>query len=247
VTTWLRAPLGRLLRSELRWVLRRPRTQVALVLLALVPVVTGLGIAAAGSPASAGLLTQVAGNGLVLPVVALSICLTLLFPLAVAMAAADALAGESVHATLRGLLLAPISRSRLVLVKSIGVLAVAVAAVASVAVLGIVTGLILVGPASSTHGMLTLSMLTHLAAGASAAPPDPAKYEGVLMGINYGFNKVRFVNPVKVGSRIRARAVTSNVELKGNSIEVTRNFTIEIDGESKPALVAEWLTRTVYA
>ncbi|HXT43986.1 MAG TPA: ABC transporter permease subunit [Pseudonocardiaceae bacterium] len=157
MTTWLRAPLGRLLRSELRWVLRRPRTQVALVLLALVPVVTGLGIAAAGSPASAGLLTQVAGNGLVLPVVALSICLTLLFPLAVAMAAADALAGESAHATLRGLLLAPISRSRLVLVKSIGVLAVAVAAVASVAVLGIVTGLILVGPASSTHGMLTLS------------------------------------------------------------------------------------------
>jgi ABC-2 type transport system permease protein len=157
VTTWLRAPLGRLLRSELRWVLRRPRTQVALVLLALVPVVTGLGIAAAGSPASAGLLTQVAGNGLVLPVVALSICLTLLFPLAVAMAAADALAGESAHATLRGLLLAPISRSRLVLVKSIGVLAVAVAAVASVAVLGIVTGLILVGPSSSTHGMLTLS------------------------------------------------------------------------------------------
>ena len=79
------------------------------------------------------------------------------------------------------------------------------------------------------------------------APPDPAKYEGVLMGINYGFNKVRFVSPVKVGSRIRARAVTSNAELKGNMIEVTRNFTIEIEGEEKPALVAEWLTRTVYA
>src|SRR6478609_6302432 len=97
------------------------------------------------------------------------------------------------------------------------------------------------------HGMLTLSMLTHLSAGASSAPPDPAKYAGVLMGINYGFNKVRFVNPVKVGSRIRARAVTTNAELKGNAIDVTRNFTIEIDGEEKPALVAEWLTRTVYA
>lgn len=156
MTTRVRAPLGRLVRSELRWVLRRPRTQIMLVLLALVPVVTGLGIAAAGSPASGGPLTQVAGNGLVLPVVALSICLTLLFPLAVAIAAADALAGESAHATLRGLLLAPISRSRLVLVKSIGVLAVAVAAVAEVAVLGIVTGLILVGT-SGTHGMLTLS------------------------------------------------------------------------------------------
>jgi ABC-2 type transport system permease protein len=153
----VRAPLGRLLRAELRWVLRRPRTQIALVLLALVPVVTGIGIAAAGSPIGAGLLTEVAGNGLVLPVVALSICLTLLLPLAVAMAAADALAGEFAHGTLRGLLLAPVSRGRLVLVKSIGVLAVAVAAVAAVAVLGIITGLILVGPSSSAHGMLTLS------------------------------------------------------------------------------------------
>jgi ABC-2 type transport system permease protein len=153
----VRAPLGRLLRAELRWVLRRPRTQIALVLLALVPVVTGIGIAAAGSPIGAGLLTEVAGNGLVLPVVALSICLTLLLPLAVAMAAADALAGEFAHGTLRGLLLAPVSRGRLVLVKSIGVLAVAVAAVAAVAVLGIITGLILVGSSSSAHGMLTLS------------------------------------------------------------------------------------------
>jgi ABC-2 type transport system permease protein len=153
----VRAPLGRLLRAELRWVLRRPRTQIALVLLALVPVVTGIGIAAAGSPIGAGLLTEVAGNGLVLPVVALSICLTLLLPLAVAMAAADALAGEFAHGTLRGLLLAPVSRRRLVLVKSIGVLAVAVAAVAAVAVLGSITGLILVGPSSSAHGMFTLS------------------------------------------------------------------------------------------
>jgi acyl dehydratase len=97
------------------------------------------------------------------------------------------------------------------------------------------------------HGFLTLSMLTHLAAGASTASPDKARYEGVLMGINYGFDKVRFVNPVRVGARIRARAVTSGVELKGNAIQVTRSFTVEIDGEEKPALVAEWVTRTVYA
>jgi acyl dehydratase len=97
------------------------------------------------------------------------------------------------------------------------------------------------------HGFLTLSMLTHLAQGASSATPNPARYEGVLMGINYGFNKVRFVNPVKVGSRIRARGVTTNVELKGNAIDVTRSFNVEIDGEEKPALVAEWVTRTVYA
>lgn len=97
------------------------------------------------------------------------------------------------------------------------------------------------------HGFLTLSMLTHLSAGTSSAPPDPKKFEGFLMGVNYGFNKVRFVNPVKSGARIRARAVTSNVELKGGSIDVTRNFTVEIEGEEKPALVAEWVTRTVYA
>jgi acyl dehydratase len=97
------------------------------------------------------------------------------------------------------------------------------------------------------HGFLTLSMLTHLAAGTSTAPRDPARYDGVLMGINYGFNRVRFVSPVKVGSRIRARAVTTNVELKGNTVETTRNFTVEIEGEEKPALVAEWVTRTVYA
>jgi len=101
--------------------------------------------------------------------------------------------------------------------------------------------------ATIAHGFLTLSMLTHLSKGASAAPPDPAKFDGVLMGINYGFDKVRFVSPVRVGSRIRARAVTAKAELKGTMVEVTRSFTVEIEGEDKPALVAEWLTRTVYA
>jgi len=153
----VRAPLGRLLRSELRWVLRRPRTQIALGLLAMVPVLLGIGIVATDSPGGSGLLTQIAGNGLVLPVAALSICVSLLLPLAVTMAAADALAGESAHGTLRGLLLAPVSRTRLVLVKAVGVLAVAVAAVTAVAFLGIVTGLVLVGPAGTAHGMLTLS------------------------------------------------------------------------------------------
>src|SRR5215212_5718460 len=89
------------------------------------------------------------------------------------------------------------------------------------------------------HGFLTLSMLTHLSSSASAGPPDPGKYAGM----NYGFNRVRFVSPVKVGSRIRARAVTANAELKGDAVELTRNITVEIEGEEKPALVAEWVTR----
>jgi ABC-2 type transport system permease protein len=157
----VRAPLTRLVRSELRWVMRRPRTQIALGLLGLFPVLMGVGIVVADRGATRGgggpgLITQVAGNGLVLPVAALSLALALLLPLVVSMSAADALAGESQHGTLRALLLAPVSRARLVLVKGIGVLAVALTAAATVAVLGIVTGLVLVGSAAST-GMLTLS------------------------------------------------------------------------------------------
>jgi ABC-2 type transport system permease protein len=151
----VRAPLTRLLRAEMRWAMRRPRTQVALGLLALVPVLIGIGIVVADRPGGGGqgLLTQVAGNGLVLPVAALSIALALLLPLVVAMAAADALAGESAHGTLRGLLLAPVSRTRLVLVKAVGVLAVAVTAVTAVTGLGIATGLVIVGGGD----LLTLS------------------------------------------------------------------------------------------
>jgi len=58
---------------------------------------------------------------------------------------------------------------------------------------------------------------------------------------------VRFVSPVKVGSRIRARGVTSGVELKGTMVEITRDITVEIEGEEKPALVAQWVSRVVYA
>src|ERR1051325_769317 len=66
------------------------------------------------------------------------------------------------------------------------------------------------GPFGTTiaHGFLTLSMLTHLSSSASSGTPDPGKYAGMVAGVNYGFNRVRFVSPVKVGSRIRARAVT---------------------------------------
>lgn len=93
------------------------------------------------------------------------------------------------------------------------------------------------------HGFLTLSMLTHLSA---SIPMDPSRLEGIAMGVNYGFDKVRFVNPVKVGSRIRATSVIGAAELKGDQVQVTRNMTVEIEGQEKPALVADWLTRLVY-
>jgi acyl dehydratase len=94
------------------------------------------------------------------------------------------------------------------------------------------------------HGFLTLSLLTALMA---TVPQDPKVLEGILMGVNYGFDKVRFVNPVKVDSKIRAASVISAVEQKdANTLQVTRTVTVEIAGETKPALVAEWVTRLVY-
>lgn len=94
------------------------------------------------------------------------------------------------------------------------------------------------------HGFLTLSMLTHLTA---SIPQDMSRFAGILMGVNYGFEKVRFVAPVPTGSRIRATSVLSNVELKDpNTINVTKTITVEIEGSSKPALVADWITRLVY-
>ncbi|MDE0886222.1 MAG: MaoC family dehydratase [Myxococcota bacterium] len=97
------------------------------------------------------------------------------------------------------------------------------------------------------HGFLTLSLLTHLSASANPENPDPARFAGLVMGVNYGFDKVRFVSPVKVGSRVRVSALLSKVELKGNAIQQTRTMTVEIEGEERPGLVADWLTRSVYA
>lgn len=95
------------------------------------------------------------------------------------------------------------------------------------------------------HGFLTLSMLSHLSGSLRAQLPP---LDGLLMGINYGFDKVRFVNPVKVDSRIRAASVLRRVELKDpNAVHFTRAMTVEIDGEDKPALVADWITRLVFA
>jgi acyl dehydratase len=66
------------------------------------------------------------------------------------------------------------------------------------------------------------------------------------MGINYGLDKVRFLNPVKSGAKIRARFVLASAEEKklGNYL-LKHNVTVEIDGEDKPALIAEWLGMTV--
>ena len=86
------------------------------------------------------------------------------------------------------------------------------------------------------HGFLTLSLLPHFLDSASL-PVD-----GLLMAINYGTDKVRFLQPVKVGQRVRGRAVLSGAEEKrpGQWL-VNQTVTVEIEGEDKPAMVAEFL------
>jgi ABC-2 type transport system permease protein len=151
-----RAPLGRQLRSELRWILRRPRTVIGLASLCLVPILAGIGLWFAvdgDGPAGPGLAAIIAGNGLVLPVFTLFLALPLLLPLVGAIWAADGLAGEAQHGTLRGLMIAPVGRLRLLGIKAFGVATMTLLAVTLIAVVGVITGVVLFGG----EGMLTLS------------------------------------------------------------------------------------------
>ena len=94
------------------------------------------------------------------------------------------------------------------------------------------------------HGFLTMSLLVHLS---KSIQQNPDVFKGVVMGVNYGMDKVRFINPVLVGSRVRASSVISDVVLKdANTIQMKKTLTVEIDGIAKPALIAEWITLTIY-
>ena len=91
------------------------------------------------------------------------------------------------------------------------------------------------------HGFLTLSLLSKL-----SSMNGGIKLENAVMGINYGLDKVRFVNPVRVNSKIRARfKLIGAEEKKPKHFLLKHNVTVEIEGEEKPALIAEWLGMTV--
>jgi len=84
------------------------------------------------------------------------------------------------------------------------------------------------------HGYLSLSLIPHLSMLTAVVP------ENVAMTINYGLNKVRFLSPVKVDSEVRALTkVVEVVEKRAGQVMMTNEVTIEIRGESKPALIAE--------
>jgi acyl dehydratase len=86
------------------------------------------------------------------------------------------------------------------------------------------------------HGFLTLSLLSQMAAHVMLAP------ETMKMAVNYGFDKVRFLAPVRSGKRVRGRFTLAAMEEKRpGQWQFAHNVTVEIEGEEKPALTAEWI------
>jgi len=90
------------------------------------------------------------------------------------------------------------------------------------------------------HGFLSLSLLSAMTF--ETLPP----LEGAGMGINHGFDKIRFITPVKSGARIRTRFVLANVTARPSGwTHIDYDVTIEIENSLKPALTARWLTLTM--
>jgi acyl dehydratase len=96
------------------------------------------------------------------------------------------------------------------------------------------------GPFGGTiaHGLLTLSLLPHFT-------HQLYTVDNVAMAINYGYNKVRFITPVRVGSKIRARAEIAKIDQLDGAVQATVTVTVEIEGSDKPAAVAESIVRFI--
>lgn len=86
------------------------------------------------------------------------------------------------------------------------------------------------------HGFLTLSLLSKLLS-------DSLRFDTAKMGVNYGFNRVRFTGPVPTGSCVRGRFKLKQLDQIQGGVQMTWDVTIEREGDDKPCLVAEWVTR----
>lgn len=92
------------------------------------------------------------------------------------------------------------------------------------------------------HGFLTMSMMSVMSYEVMPA------IAGTTMGVNYGFDKLRFISPVRSGKRVRGRFVLTEAKLrKAGELQSRTSVTVEIEGEDKPALVAEWLGLIYFA
>ena len=90
------------------------------------------------------------------------------------------------------------------------------------------------------HGFLTTALLSRLVHDAVDL------HSAAKLGVNYGFNRLRFPSPVKVGSRIRARVTANAVRDVQGGVEIAWGVVVEIENQAKPALAAEWLVRLYY-
>lgn len=96
------------------------------------------------------------------------------------------------------------------------------------------------GPFGGTiaHGLLTLSLLPHFT-------HQLYRVDNVKLAVNYGYNKVRFITPVRVGANVRARAAISDVAQLDGAVQAAMTVTVEIEGSEKPAAVAESIVRFI--
>lgn len=96
------------------------------------------------------------------------------------------------------------------------------------------------GPFGGTiaHGLLTLSLLPHFT-------HQLYRVDNVKLAVNYGYNKVRFITPVRVGAKVRARAAITDVAQLDGAVQATMTVTVEIEGSDKPAAVAESIVRFI--
>ena len=88
------------------------------------------------------------------------------------------------------------------------------------------------------HGLLTLSLLPHLT-------HQLYRVDDVALAVNYGYNKVRFITPVKVGANVRVLAAISKVDQLDGAVQATMTVTVEIEGSDKPAAVVESIARFI--
>lgn len=89
------------------------------------------------------------------------------------------------------------------------------------------------------HGFLTLSLIPVL-----SSLTRGSRVDGVKMGVNYGGNKVRFISPLRAGKRVRSQTkLLELIEKRPGQWQQTNEITIEIEGEDKPALIAEWISQ----
>jgi acyl dehydratase len=96
------------------------------------------------------------------------------------------------------------------------------------------------GPFGGTiaHGLLTLSLLPHFT-------HQMYRVDGISLAVNYGYNKVRFITPVKIGANIRARGEITKIDQLDGAAQATVTVTVEIEGSDKPAAVVESIVRFI--